>query len=238
MRVCLMLSGMLRDNSSYESLKRDIIKPYGADVYCQLWSSSEQNAAAEAHIISSCYEPQQLLQQQHLNTCNNFSQQYYPELQHLYPFNAAHAGNRHNQILSQLLGMKNASNMFNWSNYDFIIRARYDKINLQRFPDLNKLDADTFYADCCYNSWFQQHDKFFVDRNFIMPNTMKHMCQGFDLLYNKEFCANMYNWTQHQCGDKFNQDFWPEYLLAYMMEYYNLHHKFKKLNCDEYHIST
>jgi len=50
-----MLSGMLRDNSSYESLKRDIIKPYGADVYCQLWSSSEQNAAAEANNITQSY---------------------------------------------------------------------------------------------------------------------------------------------------------------------------------------
>jgi hypothetical protein len=235
MRVCLMLSGMLRDNSSYASLQRDIIKPYGADVYCQFWSSSQQQAAAEAHTISSCYEPVQLLQQLHLNLCNNFSEQYYPQLQQLTPFLV---GNRHNQILSQLLGMKNASNMFNWSNYDFIIRARYDKINLQRFPDLNKLDADTFYADCCYNSWFQQHDKFFIDRNFIMPNSMKKICEGFDLLHDKDFCVKLYNWTEKECGDKFTYDFWPEYLLAYLFTHYGLQHKFKKLSCDEYHIST
>jgi hypothetical protein len=233
-----MLSGLLRDNSSYASLKRDVIDAYAADVYCQHSYTHEHSKAAQADIINNCYDPIQLLQQPDVNSGNNFTQRLHPNLHHLAPFHAAYDGNRHNQILAQLQDMKTAANMFDWSKYDFIIRARYDKINLKAFPDLNKLHADTFYADCCWNCWFLYSDKLFIDRNFILPNTMKHMCEGFDLLHNTEFCANMYNWAAAECGSNFSIDFWPEYLLAYMFTYYGLQHKFKKLSCEEYHIAT
>lgn len=228
MKVGLIISGLVRSNSSKNSLINHIIKKYSCDVYCQCWYMSEQTKSIDESIIRESYAPKKLIMQQHINLKDNFSQDYYPELINIHGTHGLY-----NQGFSQLLGLKTVSNLFEWSEYDFIIRARYDKINMINFPDLSKLDKNNLYTSCCFNCWYQNHPKFFVDQCFILPNTMKYYCEAFDYLLDRDFCDKMYSWKTNYSG----KYFFPELLFAYMIDHFNCRNNFKKLSCNEFSYS-
>ena len=220
MKVCLMLSGLLRDNTSFASLQKYIMQPYAADVYCQSWYTSEQNKLADERVIMDCYKPKVLLQQQHLPKGS------YADLVRIH-------GNAqiYYQGYSQLHALQTVSNMFNWADYDFIIRARYDKINILKFPDLNKLDVHKFYAGNRHPAYMTSAD-WFMDLVFIMPNMMQSYCSIFDIMHDASVTSSMYNWPQ-----KHVNYFYPEFAFRYCLHHLNFEDRYIRLSDDEFLIS-
>ena len=47
--------------------------------------------------------------------------------------------------LCQLKGISEVSNLFDWSEYDFIVKMRYD-CGFEKFPDLINLEKNKIYA--------------------------------------------------------------------------------------------
>lgn len=238
MKVCLLLSGLLRNNSSFASLNNFILSKYSCDVYCHSWYNGSQDKQTSEHIITQSYNPVKLIMQPHLNANNNFVSDYYPQLQTLHTYPDEHRGRLTNQNFSQLLGLKVVSELVDVSQYDFIIRARYDKTRILTFPDLNSLDVNRFYASCSYNSWFSTHPLLFSDYLFIMSNNMLPVISSFDLLFDAEFCKSMYAFAIEQWGRYWDNYFWPELMFAYMIKYSGYSSKFTKLTQPEFSYVT
>ena len=157
MKVALLLSGLFRNNNSKDYLFEKIISKYPTDVYCQCWYTSEQNKQESEAKIIEAYSPKKLLMEKHIAD--------YAELIKLHGINFNSAGGRktNNQMhFSHLHGLKNVSNLFDWSQYDFIVRGRYDSCHILTFPDLTTLSKDNFYANCSYNL-FIGAPRFFMD---------------------------------------------------------------------------
>jgi hypothetical protein len=219
MKVALLLSGLFRNNNSKDYLYDKIISKYSTDVYCQCWYTSEESKQQTEEKIIEAYAPKKLLMEKHIAD--------YVELIKLHGLNLNSSGGRktNNQMhFSQLHGLKNVSNLFDWSQYDFIVRGRYDSCHILTFPDLTTLSKDNFYANCTYNMWIGA-PKFFMDTSFILPNTFSNYFNLFDKLYDPEFIKNMYSWKENWNGT----NFFPELFFSYYFEYYNCWDKFVKL---------
>ncbi len=223
MKVALLLSGLFRNNNSKDYLIDKIISKYPTDVYCQCWYTSEQNKQESEAKIIEAYSPKKLLMEKHIAD--------YAELIKLHGYNLATMGGRttHNQMhFSQLHGLSNVSSLFDWSQYDFIVRARYDSCHLQAFPDLTTLKKDTFYTNCSYNT-FVGNPYFFIDVCFILPNTFNNFFD-FSKLYDAEFCKSMYSWKENWAG----WNFFPELFFSYYFEHYKCWDKFVKMEQHEF----
>ena len=220
MKVCLMLSGLLRDNSSFASLQQHILHKYDVDVYCQNWYTSEQSKIADADVIMQSYKPRELLQQQHLG------KEYYADLVKIH-------GNTqlYYQGYSQLHALQTVSNMFNWADYDFIIRARYDKIHIINFPDLNKMHRGLFYAGNRHPAYTSSPD-WFMDLIFIMPNMMQSFCSTYDLMHDAALCSSMYAWPQRHVDY-----FYPEFAFRYCLHHLKYEDKYIRMHDDDFLIA-
>lgn len=237
MRVCMMLSGLVRSNNSEPYLKKFILNRYNVDVYCQAWYTSDSDKEQTQSMIQTCYSPKSILMQPHLNHGKSLKDDVYPELGKIHNTNVCKL---YNQGFSQLLSIKAVSNMFEWPQYDFVIRARYDKTSIVKFPDLNTLDTNKFYAPG-HTGVFNNAPLFFRDFIFIMPNSYKFYCSAFDYLRDEQFCAEMYQW-QHQLPNKYSwyrsqgRYFYPEFVFTYMFEKFNKWDEFIKMHFSEFMV--
>ena len=237
MRVCMMLSGLVRSNSSEQSLKKFILSKYDVDVYCQAWYKDEQDKRQTQTKIQESYSPKAILMQPHLNHKKSIKDDVYPELGKIHN---TRVSKLYNQGFSQLLGIKNVSETFDWSQYDFIIRARYDKSNIINFPCLSSLDASKFYAPG-HTGVFKDAPLFFRDFLFIMPNTFKFYCEAFDYMRDEQFCNSMYQW-QEQLPKMYKwyrsqgRYFYPEFVFTYMFEKFNKWSYFVKKSPEEFMV--
>ena len=230
-----MLSGLLRSNNSEKYLKKFIIDKYNVDVYCQAWYNNNSDRHQTQQKILERYSPKAILMQPNLTHRKSFKDEVYPELGKIHNMNV----NRHyDSYFSQFLSIKNVSNMFDWSQYDFIIRARYDRTIIVNFPDLNFLDKSKFYAAGHYNV-FKDAPIFFRDFIFIMPNTFKFYCDAFDYIRDEQFCNRMYQWHR-ELPMKVNwfkpqiSFFYPELVFAYMFQEFGKQDYLNKLPPEQF----
>jgi hypothetical protein len=189
MKIALMLHGQGRNLiNGFNSLKK-ILDNYDVDVYCQVWwdDNIKSNGYVGARgfypvnqdvpeVIKELYSPKKISVNKSHNFLNQNDPIYdeYPNLSNIECPSKEH-------YLSQLLSLKIVSNMFNWLDYDFIIRTRYD-IDLISFPNLYEIDNTKFYP--APNEWgtFDETDNFFCDNFFIMSNDMSLYGNIFDFL--------------------------------------------------------
>lgn len=236
MRVCLMLSGLVRNNSTYLYTKSHILDKYSPDVYCHAWYKNEQERIEDTEELTRRYNPKKILMEPHLNLNNALSEKLYPELK------ANHVQGKivdnilgQNQIndgLSQFLSLKRVSELFNWDDYDFIIRCRYDKLQIFKFPDLEKLDKSKFYVAANHLRCYSLHPNWFLERVIIMPNDMKEYCNIFDHLRDKEASEKMYKWSH-----RYTNWFFCEYAFAYFLEHMNFYNKLVKMDKSDFLVN-
>ena len=231
MRVALLLSGQVRNNDSSTSLMQHIIKKHHVDVYCQYWHSGDDHQHHEE--LTSCYAPVAIRSDAAVFNTPDYCAQHHAALHanHVHGRPKHRYGHPYHHLFSQLLGLQLVSNMFNWADYDFIIRARYDKINIINFPDLQKLDVQKFYAGNRHPAYDGVAD-YFMDLIFIMPNMMQSYCHAFDLMHQADVCNRMYAWSK-----SYADYFFPEYVFAYLLEELNFKDRYIKLPYDEFLIA-
>jgi hypothetical protein len=192
MKVALLLHGQARKlKEGYDSLYEHILKKYDVDVYSQVWwdEEIERNGYRGSkgyfkiekdtpNLIVNYYQPKEMLVQKNFNIYDgdNFENSEifieYPQFKNFNWPSREH-------FLSQLLSIKNVSNLVNWEEYDFIIKSRYD-IKLDSVPNLFELDGTKFYPAQHKDGSLISKDNFFCDVCFILPNDMKKFLEVFD----------------------------------------------------------
>ena len=234
MRVCLLLSGLIRSNNSFATINQHILTIYKPDVYCHVWYQEQHQKRDIELLLTQQYDPKVIRFEQHLNY-NNSIESAYPELLQIH----RHRGHPHDY--SQLLGIKMVSELIDWSQYDFIIKARYDHFKIHNFPDLRSLSTDKFYASG--HDWSTIYSpEMFRDFCFIMPNNFHFYTKGFDYIREPDFCNRMYAWQiQHHL--KYTKDeyhafyFCPELCFSYMFEEFNKWNSFVKMQPSEFMLN-
>lgn len=173
MKIAIVFSGQGRwAEYAYSSIKEKILDKYDVDVYCQMWWDDEikENGYVGSRrtydvpndlpkIVERLYNPKQFL----INKSSDLSE---------YPYG-------HLPFVSQFVGIQRACNLFDWSQYDFIVKMRYD-LEVYNFPDLHLLDKTKFYTGCDDGSFYYDDLDFFSDLSYILPNDMKQFTQVID----------------------------------------------------------
>ena len=231
MRIALLLSGQVRCNDSSASLHQHIINKYSVDVYCQYWHDGDDH---EHHReLTALYAPEAIRSDAAVFNTPDYCVKHHAALHqnHVVRSCKGRYGYPYHHLFSQLLGLQHVSNMFNWADYDFIIRARYDKINIINFPDLHQLNVHNFYAGNRHPAYDGVAD-YFMDLIFIMPNMMQSYCRAFDLMHQADVSNRMYTWSK-----SYADYFFPEYVFAYLLEELNFKHRYIKLPYDQFLIT-
>lgn len=188
MKVALLLSGQGRNSlkECFNSIQKHILDVYDTDVYCHLWWDEEtskngyyvgsQNAIHQTdknipEIIKRLYSPKKILIQPQINVWEH------PDLLNI---NCPDK----ESFISQLYGIQQVSNLFNWSEYDFIIKWRYD-LEVVNFLNLNEIDKTKFHSFCHILNENGETEppypnNFFDDPGYILPNDMKQYLQFID----------------------------------------------------------
>lgn len=192
MKVALLLSGQGRSSlkKCFTSIKKHILDVYDTDVYCHLWWDEKtsndgfyvgfQNVIYPTEkdmpqIIKNLYSPKKMIIQEQIDVWSH------PDLLNI---NCPDK----ESFISQLYGLQQVSNLFDWSEYDFIIRWRYD-LEVVNFLNLNELDKTKLHTFCHVldengetGPPFPKH--FFDDPGYILPNDMKQFLQFIDNVNN------------------------------------------------------
>lgn len=232
MRVALLLSGYVRNNDSSTSLITHIINKYNVDVYCHYWHDGDDHQ--HHHELTTLYAPKGIQSSAAIFNTPDYCAKHHAALHHNHVVRSCknRYGYPYHHLFSQLLGLQLVSNMFNWADYDFIIRARYDKINIINFPDLHQLSVQKFYAGNRHPAYDEVAD-YFMDLIFIMPNMMQSYCHAFDLMHSAEVSNRMYTWSK-----SYADYFFPEYVFAYLLEELNFKDRYIKLPHDQFLIAS
>ena len=230
MRVALLLSGQVRGNDASASLHQHIIKKYDVDVYCQYWHQGDDRQHHRE--LTALYAPEAIRSDAAVFNTSDYCAKHHAALHqnHVVRSRKGTYGYPYHHLFSQLLGLQHVSNMFNWADYDFIIRARYDKINIINFPDLHQLSTQHFYAGNRHPAYDGVAD-YFMDLIFIMPNMMQSYCHAFDLMHQADVSNRMYTWSK-----SYADYFFPEYVFAYLLEELNFKERYIKLPYDKFLI--
>ena len=122
--------------------------------------------------------------------------------------------------LLQFKGIYEASNLFDWNEYDFIVKLRYDT-SIINFPNLELLDKSKFYAySNIWGTFYNQND-FFCDYGYIMGNSFYEYMQMYKFLQKDDITV---------------YPFVAEYIYNHYLIKMNLTTKLVKLNKDEFNI--
>jgi len=218
MKVAVFICGQGRNVlNSFESIKKNILDVYDTDVYCQLWWDDEiKNNGYDGlfkhydvqpdlpELINKLYSPKKFLIEPPINNWGK------PELENFRcpskePF------------LSQFYSVQNASNLFNWDEYDFIIKCRYD-VNVIKIPNLHTLDKTKMYTGFDNGEFYYDDPYYFSDILYILPNHMKQFTQIID---------NLNNFKQYD-------DCVPEHVFVNQVKNLNIMSNIIRLNIDEY----
>ena len=170
---------------SFNKINELILKKYEVDVYCQLWWDNKLKFNGFTNWRGNHYKF-------HKNTVQMIIDLYKPKkisvdppyhddkIYDDYPNLKSYKSNSSAEdILSQFLSLKIASNMINWKNYDFILKWRYDFIPIN-FPDLNKLNNSMMYVSQDYHNTFIDKKNHFIDTCYILPKKGKKLFEIFD----------------------------------------------------------
>ena len=122
--------------------------------------------------------------------------------------------------LCQLKGISEVSNLFDWSEYDFIIKMRYD-CGFENFPNLYELDSDKIYA--ARDEWgtLDERPDCMIDLSYIVSSNFKHFV---DIFNNLKIDTNIM------------QLFPVESIYSYYLHKHNLSKNLVKLNLNEYKL--
>jgi hypothetical protein len=203
MKICLLLNGLVRDNSSFSYLKDYILDKYDCDVACQYWDVEGSDKT-----LTESYNPK-------------FKKSDKPHEPKDYPYHLSKYPDfiKNYRFFAQFLSLKNAADLICWEKYDFIVRARYDKIILCKFPDLYNLDKSKFYAPSHWVGTFDGYPEMFCDPIWIMPSTFKPFCMLFDSMAKEDFLP---------------KNTIPEGVYSYSINYLNLKDYYIKLPKDQF----
>jgi hypothetical protein len=201
MKIALMLHGQARHFlHTYELNKKNIIDKYDVDVFCHLtWDeeikkngyvgrrnvySVDENTPDK---IIELYKPKKIViteefrlgenEQKILNDFNRFK-------------NVVNCQNSFFTLL-QFKGISEASKLFEWSEYDFIIKMRYD-CGFIALPNLHELNKNKMYVG--RDDWGTCDDRpdCFIDLTYIVPNTFQNFVNVYDNLKIDEEFINIY----------------------------------------------
>jgi hypothetical protein len=228
MKVALILSGQGRSSlkSSFNSIKKHILDVYDTDVYCHLWWDEEiskngfyvglQNTTYSTdnnmpEIIKNLYSPKKMLIQPQINVWAH------PDLLDI---NCPSK----ESFISQLYGLQEVSNLFNWSDYDFIIKWRYD-LEVVNFMNLNELDKTKLHTFCHVLNENGETDlpfptNFFDDPGYILPNDMKQFLQFIDNINDLKL---------------YGSDCVPENIISRTLELLGLNYKLKRHHINKFY---
>ena len=138
-KIALVLHGQGRSIlSAYKSIKKEIIDVYKPDIFCHLWWDDEIKKNGYVgygrhyivdkdipKIVTELYSPKKIVVEPKITDWET------PELTNL---KCGH----YQTFVSQLYSIQKACDLFDWSEYDFIIKCRYD-LEIIKFPELDKL---------------------------------------------------------------------------------------------------
>lgn len=164
MKVALLLSGQPRflTSSSYESIKKDLLRLYDVDVFCHTWFAENATystapwsglgclkiAGDVPKIIETLYSPKVLKFDPPLNPQDFENLDYYNVTSHpSTPYN----------LSSMYLSMKKCYEGYrdycesNNVKYDWVIRLRYDGY-IENLPNLNTLQKGQIYVSNYHHS--------------------------------------------------------------------------------------
>lgn len=227
MKIALILNGQGRTNpltSAYPSIKKNILDVYNPDVFCHLWWDDDiiKNGYKGSHhnflvdintpeIIKNLYSPKKMLIQPQINVWTH------PDLLGI---NCPSK----ETFISQLYGLQQVSNLFNWSDYDFIIKWRYD-LEVVNFMNLNELDKTKLHTFCHILNEKGEIDpfypnNFFDDTGYILPNDIKQFLQIIDNINDLKL---------------YNENCVPENILTKTLELLGLNFKLKRYHLNKFY---
>lgn len=196
MRVSIILFGQPRFvEECFPQIQEKILNNYDCDVYCHMWwnDNIKKNGYTGKRgrfnvkenlpdIVKELYNPKKLLLQDDLSESKNNSwkiYEQYPNLRKYMTYPSAH------HYLSQMLAFQSVSELFDWSEYDLVMKWRYDIVPTN-LPNFNDLDFKKFYP--CYSQYptFSTEMYKFTDIGFIMPNDFLNFSKIFDTIMSSE----------------------------------------------------
>jgi len=221
-KIALVFCGQGRSvESAYESIKEKIIDVYNPDIYCHLWwdDSIEKNGYHGHNrdyrtpkelpsLIKNYYNPKKFLIQPPISDWNT------PDLINI-------KCSSKETFISQLYSIQESFNLLNWSEYDFIIKCRYD-LKIINFPNLYLLDNKKFYTGFNNGEFYYDDPYFFSDLCYILPNNMKKYMQIID---------NINNFSMFS-------DCVPEHILFDTLKLLNLTEKMVRFSSNEFHCDV
>lgn len=206
---------------AYKSIKEKIIDVYNPHVYCHLWwdANIKENGyhSYNRHysvpnntpeIIEKLYSPKKFLIEEEIKDLST------------YTLNLISCPSMLT-FLSQLISIQKSLSLFDWSDYDFILKWRYD-LEVIKFPDLSKLDKTKFYTGYNDKSHYYDDPNFFSDLSYILPNDMKQYSQVISNMHSLKI--------YHTCV--------PEHIMSDTLKRLNLREKMIRLPSEEFYCDV
>jgi hypothetical protein len=186
MKIAMFFHGQPRCiKKTFDRIHDLILSKYNIDIYCQLFL--DKKLLSEGHkswrginydfdkdtvqFLKENYKPKKIRVSRPYHGEDIFIK--YPNLKS-YKCNPSW-----NDLFHHQLSLKISSNMFNWSNYDFIIKWRYDYYPIN-FPDLNELDPTKLYATTDGHGTFFNSENHIIESCYILPKNAKKIFNTFD----------------------------------------------------------
>ena len=221
-KIALVLHGQGRSIlSAHKSIKKEIIDVYKPDIFCHLWWDDEIKKNGYVgygrhyivdkdipKIVTELYSPKKIVVEPKITDWET------PELTNL---KCGH----YQTFISQLYSIQKACDLFDWSEYDFIIKCRYD-LEIIKFPELDKLDEKTFYTGYDNGVFYYDNPIYFSDLCYIMPNDMKQFTQFIDNLNNY----------------KIFYDCVPEHVIEKTVQILNFHKKMVRMSINDFYCDV
>jgi hypothetical protein len=222
MKVALVFCGQGRSVvQASNSIKEKIIDVYNPDIFCHLWWDEHiEKSGYDGHnrhyavsenllnFISSFYKPKNFLFEPPITNWNSSE---------LMNFNCPD----HQTFLSQFYSIQKAFNLLEWSQYDFIIKMRYD-LKVIKFPNLENLDKNIFYTGYDNGDFYYEDPIYFSDLCYILPNNLKQFTQIIDNI-------NTF---------KILNDCVPEHVIKKTFRIFDLQSRMVRLSIDDFYCDV
>jgi hypothetical protein len=229
MKIALMLHGQARNfEDSFPITKKNLLEKYDVDVYCHLvwdenikkngYSSRRGNFKSNEdtpNLIQKFYNPKKII----------ITEDFYygkDEEKLFKDFPRFHSISNWDLFFSmcQIYGISQVINLFDWNDYDFIIKLRYD-CGIEILPNLFELEKNKIYAVRDWDGSLDDKEDGFIDLSYILSNNFKNYVDMYNNLKTDTDIINLFP---------------LESLYTYYLNKYNLKHNLKKLPLSNFRL--